>query len=261
MNCKLTTSYRDCHATLLIPENQCTGTATTADTYCAQTCFARVSFYTDHPWWGWWGYPMLSCFAAGLHDRSSPFSWLFCGSGTAWKLLHNGCLHIMASGLDHNTIIDDPLWYACQYWCHHFSARLSSGRWVLSPSHQLGLEVKDLVEKLMDGWLRGLGYIIWDMVTMWRKCKRCYFQHACNWKWSAFHPALHYWVSDIISDIQNIQGISGQSKQMLDRFERLNKVLSVCDLIIMARQTDCDWLGINWQDVSGYGIRSNFYSY
>jgi hypothetical protein len=39
--------------------------------------------------------------------------------------------------------------------------------------------------------------------------------------------------SDIISDIQNIQGISGQSKLILERLEILNKVLSVCDLIII----------------------------
>jgi len=99
----------------------------------------------------------------------------------------------MASGLDHNTIIDDPLWYACEYWCHHFSARLSSGRVSVITKSPLGLEVKDLVEKLMDGWLRswiynmGYGGNVMEVQEM--------LHSTCmQLKVGAFHPALHYCV-------------------------------------------------------------------
>jgi hypothetical protein len=103
------------------------------------------------------------------------------------------CLHVMASGLDHNTISDDPLWYACQYWCHHFSARLSSGRVSVITESPFGLEVKDLVEKLMDEWLRpwmynmGYGQDVENVQQM--------LLSACtHLKVGAFHPALHYYV-------------------------------------------------------------------
>jgi hypothetical protein len=49
--------------------------------------------------------------------------------------------------------------------------------------------------------------------------------------------------SDIISDIQNIQGISGPSKQILGRLKILNKVLHVCDPVIIdqTKMIVIDW--------------------
>ena len=109
------------------------------------------------------------------------------------ETITQGCLHIMASGLDHNTINDDPLWYACQYWCHHFSARLSSGRVSAITKSPFGLEVKDLVEKLMDEWLRswmynmGYGKNVEEVQQMLRST-------CTQLKVGAFHPTLHYCV-------------------------------------------------------------------
>ena len=71
------------------------------------------------------------------------------------------CFCIMAPGLVHNTIGDDPLGYACQYWCYHLSARLSSGGVSAITKSPFGLEVKNLVEKLMDEWLKAWMYNIY----------------------------------------------------------------------------------------------------
>ena len=50
--------------------------------------------------------------------------------------------------------------------------------------------------------------------------------------------------SDILSDIQNVQGISGRSKQILKGIEILNKVLDVCDpiIIVQTKMIVIDWV-------------------
>ena len=109
------------------------------------------------------------------------------------ETITQGCLHIMASGLDHNTINDDPLWYACQYWCHHFSARLSSGRVSAITKSPFGLEVKDFVEKLIDEWLRSWMYNIGYGHNV-DKVKQMLLSTSTQLKVGAFHPTLHYCV-------------------------------------------------------------------
>jgi len=107
------------------------------------------------------------------------------------ETITQGCLHTMASVLDHNTINDDPLWYACQYWCYHFSARLSSGRVSVITKSPLGLEVKDLVEK--DGWLRSWIYNMGYGENV-KEVQQMLLSTCMQLKVGGFHPALHYCV-------------------------------------------------------------------
>ena len=106
------------------------------------------------------------------------------------EMIIQGCLHIMASGLVRNTISDDPLWYACRYWCHHFSARLSSGRVSVTLESPFGLEVKDFVEKLMDEWLRSWMYNMGYGLDV-EGVQQVLLSTCMQLKVGAFHLALH----------------------------------------------------------------------
>ena len=109
------------------------------------------------------------------------------------ETITQGCLRVMESGLDHNTIHGDPVWYACQYWCHHFSARLSSGRVSVITKSPFGLEVKYLVEKLMDEllrfWIYNMGYGA-NVIEV----EQMLLSTCMQLKVGVFHPALHYCV-------------------------------------------------------------------
>ena len=109
------------------------------------------------------------------------------------ETITQGCLHIMASGLGHNTISDDPLWYACQYWCHHFSARLSSGGVSAITESPFGLEVKGKAEKLMDEWLRPWMYNIGFGQDL-QEVQQMLLSACIQLKVGAFHPGLHCYI-------------------------------------------------------------------
>jgi hypothetical protein len=70
------------------------------------------------------------------------------------------CLHVMASGLAHNATGNEPLLYACQNWCYHFCAVVSSGRaGVLGESESsFGQEMKSFLKKLVHEWLKAWMY-------------------------------------------------------------------------------------------------------
>jgi hypothetical protein len=109
------------------------------------------------------------------------------------EAITQGCLCIMASGLVHNTIGDDPLGYACQYWCYHFSARLSSGGVSAITMSPFGLEVKNLVMKLMDEWLRAWVYNIYYGRSV-EEVQQMLLSTCTQLKVGVYCPAFHHCV-------------------------------------------------------------------
>jgi len=77
------------------------------------------------------------------------------------------CLHVMVSGLAHNAIGSEPLLYACQSWCYHFSAAVSSGRGaVCETKSPFGQEMKSFLKKLMHEWLKSWMYNVQNEPNM-----------------------------------------------------------------------------------------------
>jgi hypothetical protein len=66
----------------------------------------------------------------------------------------------MASGLADNATGNEPLLYACQNWCYHFSAVVSSGRAgaLSKPKSSFGQEMKHFLKKLVHEWLKSWMY-------------------------------------------------------------------------------------------------------
>ena len=158
------------------------------------------------------------------HDRSYDY---FVGP-EQHEAITQHCLCIMVSGLVHNAIGDDTLGYACQYWCYHFSARLSCGGVSAIIKSPFGLEVKKLVERLMDEWLKAWMYNIYYGPSV-EQVQQTLLSMCAQLKVGVFCPVLHHCILlCVISDIQNIQGIPGLSKKFWDKLEVLNKVLHVC---------------------------------
>jgi hypothetical protein len=107
------------------------------------------------------------------------------------EAITQGCLCIMASGLVHNTIGDDLLGYACLYWCYHFSARLSSGGVSVITKSPFGLEVKNLVEKLMDEWLKAWMYNIYYGPSV-KRVQQMLLSTCTQLEVGVFCPAVHH---------------------------------------------------------------------
>ena len=160
------------------------------------------------------------------------------------EAITQSCLHIMAAGLVDNTMADDPLEYACQNWCHHFSARLSSGGVSAIIESPFRLKMEHFVEKLMDEWLRAWMYNI-QYGSNVEKVQQMLLSTCTQLEVGVFCPAVHHCILlFVISDIQNIQEIPGPSKQILNNLEILNKVLYVCGPITIDLPKMTDWLVI-----------------
>jgi hypothetical protein len=121
------------------------------------------------------------------HDRSHDY---FVGS-EQHEAMTQHCLCIMAFGLMYNTIDDDPLGYACQYWCYHFSARLSSGGVGAIVKSSFALEVRDFVEKLMDEWLKVWMYNIYYGANV-QEVQQTLLSACAQLKVGVFCAALHH---------------------------------------------------------------------
>ena len=123
------------------------------------------------------------------HDRSHDY---FIGP-EQHEAITQGCFRIMASGLVHDTIGDEPLGYACRYWCYHFSARLSSGAVSTITESPFGLEVKNLMEKLMDEWLKAWMYNIFYGPSV-KEVQQMLLSTCTQLAVGVFCPALHHYV-------------------------------------------------------------------
>jgi NACHT domain len=126
------------------------------------------------------------------HDRSQDYFI----DPKQHEVITQACLRIMASGLVHNTIGDDPLGYACQYWCYHFSARLTLGGVSDTIKSPFGLEVKNLVEKLMDGWLKAWIYNIYYGPSV-EEVEEMLLSTCTQLEVGVFCPALHHCSCDL----------------------------------------------------------------
>jgi hypothetical protein len=153
-------ALRGCHSILIVPDED--------DKYIKSYHASLRDFLVDH-------------------DRSHDYFI----DPEQHEAITQGCLCIMASGLVHNTIGDDPLGYACQYWCHHFSARLSSGGVDAITKSPFGLEVKNLVEKLMDEWLKAWMYNIYYGPSV-KEVQQMLLSTCAQLKVGVFCPALHH---------------------------------------------------------------------